>query len=254
MVTVEDNTNPNVICQNITVSLDDNGTATIDVSMINNGSTDNCGIDTMELDVTSFDCSNIGDNEVILTVTDTSGNSAICEAMVTVEDNTNPIITCPSDFTYTLPTGTSNYSLPDFYATGNLQVTDNCTFTVTQTPLPSTDLSVGTHVISFDVSDASGNTSSCSFTLTVETNLSEQDTALSSLVEIYPNPVVNNLNIKATNLIIENVKIYDLLGKEIMQIDATNNLIIDVSQLDSSKYFIAIKTNKGMVIKSFYKN
>ena len=253
-VTVEDNTNPNVICQNITVALDANGTATIDASMIDNGSTDNCGIDTMNLDITSFDCTNIGDNNVVLTVTDNSGNTATCTAVVTVEDNTNPIITCPSDFTFTLSAGTSTYSLPDFYATGDLSVTDNCTVTVVQTPLPNTDLSVGTHIISFDVSDASGNISSCSFTITVDTNLAVQDIALSSLVEIYPNPVVNNLNIKSSNLIIENVKVYDLLGKEIIQIDTRNISTIDVSQLVSSKYFIAIKTNKGMVIKSFYKN
>ncbi|WP_415501347.1 HYR domain-containing protein, partial [Aequorivita lipolytica] len=57
-VTVVDNELPVAVCQNITVDLDPvTGNATVTPAEINNGSTDNCGIATYALDVSSFDCS-----------------------------------------------------------------------------------------------------------------------------------------------------------------------------------------------------
>src|SRR5690606_39636654 len=55
---------------------------------------DACGIESLELSQTSFDCSNIGDNTVTLTVTDNNGNTSTCEATVTVEDNVAPNAIC----------------------------------------------------------------------------------------------------------------------------------------------------------------
>ena len=84
-VTVEDNVDPIAICRNIDVYLDRNtGVVTIDESDINNGSLDNCGIASISIDRTDFNCINIGDNNVILTVIDNSGNSGTCIAIVTV--------------------------------------------------------------------------------------------------------------------------------------------------------------------------
>ena len=82
-----DNEPPVPVCQNITVELDDTGAATIDAEDIDNGSSDVCGIASLALDITSFDCSNTGANTVTLTVTDNNENSAACTATVTVVDN-----------------------------------------------------------------------------------------------------------------------------------------------------------------------
>ncbi|WP_206667110.1 hypothetical protein, partial [Seonamhaeicola maritimus] len=59
-----------------------------------NGSNDACGIQSLALDVTSFDCSSVGTNPVVLTVTDNNGNTATCNATVTVEDNVDPTAIC----------------------------------------------------------------------------------------------------------------------------------------------------------------
>ena len=93
LVVVEDLTGPTAVAQDITVQLDANGAASIVPSQIENGSTDNCGIDTYALDVTSFDCNNVGANTVTLTVTDVHGNSSTATAVVTVEDNVDPSAT-----------------------------------------------------------------------------------------------------------------------------------------------------------------
>lgn len=83
VVTVSDNTAPVVITKNITVTLV-NGAASITAADIDNNSSDNCGIQSMSIDNSSFTCSNIGDNTVTLTVIDKNGISNTATATVTV--------------------------------------------------------------------------------------------------------------------------------------------------------------------------
>ncbi|MEO0497758.1 MAG: hypothetical protein AAF141_10370, partial [Pseudomonadota bacterium] len=66
----------------------------IAAAQIDNGSNDACGITSMTLDTTIFDCSDVGSNTVTLTVTDTNGNVDSCTATVTVEDNVQPTVVC----------------------------------------------------------------------------------------------------------------------------------------------------------------
>ncbi|MFD2824834.1 hypothetical protein ACFS5M_14220, partial [Lacinutrix iliipiscaria] len=84
-VVVQDFTAPTAVCQNITLTLDGNGTAAITAADIDGGSSDSCGIALMEVDMENFDCSHLGDNTVTLTVTDNHGNQSTCTATVTVE-------------------------------------------------------------------------------------------------------------------------------------------------------------------------
>src|SRR5690606_40366847 len=68
VVTVEDTVAPIVVTQDITVQLDGNGAASIVPGDIDNGSSDNCAIASMSLDITSFDCSDVG-SPVTVTLT-----------------------------------------------------------------------------------------------------------------------------------------------------------------------------------------
>jgi hypothetical protein len=58
-LTVIDDTPPHVITQNLTLTLDENGQANITAEDIDNGSSDNCGIASMSLNRTQFDCDDI---------------------------------------------------------------------------------------------------------------------------------------------------------------------------------------------------
>lgn len=97
-VTVEDNTAPTAITKDITVQLDGNGRASITGTDVNNGSSDACGIATLAVSPNSFDCSQVGDNTVTLTVTDLNGNVKEADATVTVLDNVAPVASCPSNY------------------------------------------------------------------------------------------------------------------------------------------------------------
>ncbi|MBS1547058.1 MAG: HYR domain-containing protein, partial [Bacteroidetes bacterium] len=165
-VTVADLTAPTAICQNATVYLDASGQASITATDINGGSFDNCSVANLSVSQSQFDCSNLGANSVVLTVTDPSGNSSTCIATVTVVDNSAPGISCPANIAVSNDPGlcgaTVNYPLP--------VVSDNCSTTLTLTGgLPSGSLfPVGTTTITYLATDATGLTATCSFTVTVE--------------------------------------------------------------------------------------
>ncbi|MEL1241822.1 HYR domain-containing protein, partial [Flavobacterium flavipallidum] len=84
-VVVIDNEKPKVFTQNIILQLDATGNVSTTAAAVNNGSSDNCGIASLSLSKTDFNCSNFGDNTVTLTVTDVNGNSSTATATVTVE-------------------------------------------------------------------------------------------------------------------------------------------------------------------------
>ncbi len=90
-VTVTDDVDPSAVCKDITVQLDAAGSATITLADIDNGSSDNCGVPILSLDITSFDCTDMGGNIVTLTATDSVGNTATCTATVTVDDTDYPV-------------------------------------------------------------------------------------------------------------------------------------------------------------------
>jgi|GEM_PF-4571496 len=165
-VTVVDDLKPTVACKNATVNLDANGNGTLAVSSVNNGSTDNCGIASMTLSKTEFDCANVGNNGVTLTVADASGNQNTCTATIKVEDNILPTITCNNIILSLDPiTGTATPTV----AQVNGGSSDNCGIKDYVFFPNSYDCSdVGTtDTYLLGVLDMSSNTKTCNGTVTI---------------------------------------------------------------------------------------
>jgi hypothetical protein len=162
----EDLEGPVLVTQNITIFLDEMGIASFSPSDIDGGSTDNCGIDSFYVDINTFDCSNIGDNLIQVVVFDTGTLCDTGTVIVTVEDIEAPIITlCPEDIFIENCTEVE-YDLP--------HVTDNCGFFNVQLVegfFPGDAFPIGITYVEYMASDASGNSSSCSFYVTVESTL-----------------------------------------------------------------------------------
>ncbi|MEN0082037.1 beta strand repeat-containing protein, partial [Flavobacterium lindanitolerans] len=168
VVTVEDVLAPIVLTQNITVELDANGQATITPAQINNASTDNCAIATYTLDITSFDCANVGPNTVVLTVTDIHGNSASNTAVVTVEDNINPTV-LTQNITVQLDANGQATITPAQINNGSF---DNCTIATYVLDTTTFDCTnVGTNTVTLTVTDVNGNSASNTAVVTVEDNI-----------------------------------------------------------------------------------
>jgi hypothetical protein len=85
IIQLDDTIAPVVSTQNITVTLDSSGTASITAQDIDDGSSDLCGITSLSIDVSTFTTADVGANPVTLTATDNSGNSASAQATVTVQ-------------------------------------------------------------------------------------------------------------------------------------------------------------------------
>ncbi|MGB3343377.1 MAG: hypothetical protein WBA61_05665, partial [Aequorivita sp.] len=99
VVTVEDDLPPVLVVQNMTVQLDANGSATISAEDIDNGTTDNCTVSSLRIDIDTFGCSNVGANTVNFTAEDQSGNTSTVAVTVTVTDplgscNQSPVAVC----------------------------------------------------------------------------------------------------------------------------------------------------------------
>ncbi|TXB61395.1 HYR domain-containing protein, partial [Phaeodactylibacter luteus] len=89
-VMVVDNAPPVANCRDISVELNANGEAQITAAQIDNGSTDNCGVQMRALDQEQFSCFDLGQQNVMLTVTDAAMNSSTCNATVTVQNTAFP--------------------------------------------------------------------------------------------------------------------------------------------------------------------
>ncbi|QNM86812.1 VCBS repeat-containing protein [Polaribacter pectinis] len=179
-VTVLDTTAPNVITQNIVVQLDENGNASITPEMINNGSSDNCGIEDISLDITNFSCNNIGNNQVILTVKDINGNLSNSTANVVVEDTISPTIAIQNITVPLNENGIANFTV-DMINNGT---TDNCAIAsleLSETTFACSNL--GENTVTFTATDVNGNVSTENVIVTVIDEIAP--TVITKNIEVY---------------------------------------------------------------------
>ncbi len=107
----------------------------------------------------------VGTTTVTATATDAAGNTGTCTFTVKVNDTQLPVITCPGNIVANPPVGTCT-AVVTYAAT----VTDNCPGTVITViaGLPSgSTFPSGVTTVTLQATDASGNTATCSFTVTV---------------------------------------------------------------------------------------
>ncbi len=163
-VTVDDSISPVATCQAVSLTLDSLGNASLTAAALDNGSSDNCGIDSISINLSAFGCAQVGSNTVILTVTDMSGNTATCASTVTL---TAPALvgsaladTTTCGYNITCPGGNDGvaHALGGGGCPGYTYLWSSGATTSTVT-----GLSAGTHTVT--ITDASGGTSVQTITL-----------------------------------------------------------------------------------------
>lgn len=165
VVTIMDDSAPQTNCADLTISLDDQGMASIAVGDVDDGSTDNCNIASLTLDTTAFECDDLGANIVTLTAVDDSGNSSNCTATITVEDEIDPVVTCNNITRNLHPGGIGSLTIP----IGQLATaSDNCpNLNLSAAQLTFTCDDLGDNSVLVEATDAAGNTSSCLTNVTI---------------------------------------------------------------------------------------
>ena len=165
VVTVADMTDPVIVCPG-PVSVECMGDVPApDVSLVQ--ATDNCGSATVEFvgDVPSgTQC------PMVITRTyravDACGNDVTCTQLITVNDVTPPVVTCPR-LNDVSANDDCEALIPNVVPLVN--ASDNCSsnLAISQSPVAGTVVGLGTHIITVTVLDECGNPASCDVTLTV---------------------------------------------------------------------------------------
>ena len=229
--TTVDKVKPTVKTKDVTLSLDNSGNATLTAEQVNDNSSDDFGIAHMEISKSTFNCSNVGENTVILTVTDNNGNTETAEATITVVDNTAPVVVT-KNITATLINGEVQITAADV----NDGSSDACgveTLSLDKTLF--TCANVGSNTVILSVTDNNGNTATGEATVTVVDNTA---------------PVVVTKNITAT-LINGEVQITaadvndgssDACGVETLSLDKT---LFTCANVGSNTVILSVTDNNG---------
>ncbi len=166
-VIVEDTEDPEIFCPgDITVSTDPGACSAV-VTWVTPPPTvtDNCPNPAITSSTSDpGDTFPIGTTQVTYTATDAAGNTATCNFNVTVEDTEDPSLTCPADITVNAAMGTCEAvvswtpPIPD----------DNCPGVIIMgSNSPGETFTVGTSTVTYIAVDAAGNSTTCSFVITV---------------------------------------------------------------------------------------
>lgn len=102
-------------------------------------------------------------------------------------------------------------------------------------------------LIYLDITNVEGSVATFSNVTLSNTNFEKVE------LSIYPNPTSNLLHIETSQTDISRVEIFDVQGKRVMQVSATNLSEIDVSQLINGMYFLKVSTSDGELTRKFVK-
>ncbi|MCB0657911.1 MAG: HYR domain-containing protein [Saprospiraceae bacterium] len=184
-----------------------------------------------------------------LTITDSHSCTEAASVLVVARDTTPPAITCPEDLSST----TSRVIYPEPL------VSDNCGIdSLLVTGFPSGSLfPVGTSLIEFTAVDLSGNTSNCSFQITVDSTTSHRIALSDNWFNIYPNPVADRISILAEASGKTLINLYDARGQVLLSkwIDEfpSHEYTLQVPWLASGIYFIQIQSGEKSGISKILK-
>ena len=163
-VTVRDVENPHITCPaNFSLSADA-GRNTKSNVIFTVTATDNVAVAGIVCVPPTNSTFSLGATLVTCTATDTSSNTAQCSFTLTVTDNENPQITCPTNLLLCTDAGRNTKSNVTFTATAS----DNVTVTnLACVPPSGSTFALGTNTVTCTARDSSGNSAQCAFTVTV---------------------------------------------------------------------------------------
>jgi len=176
IIEVEDDIAPTPVCNGLTkLTLDRNGEGIIYAASFDNGSYDNCCIESFQvrrmdtdsaifMDYVEFSCEDTQIDEplmVMLQITDCNGNSAICMIEVLIDDKTPPtIISCADPITVACKSRLSLEEIRDGLLSPPI-AEDDCIGGLTFNVLLKEDFrnncGVGAVIYTWEVFDAAGN-------------------------------------------------------------------------------------------------
>ncbi len=259
IITVNDQTPPTLTCPGpVTVSCASQVPAINTASVT--GVSDNCANGLITVvpagDVISNQtCANRFTISRAYRATDACGNTATCTQIITVNDQTAPIITCPAPLTVT------SVNLVPVPNPASVMASDNCGGIVVvahigdvTVPGPCANCFIITRT--YIATDVCGNTATCTQIITVidisitpglkSKNISEVITARNFEVSAFPNPTTGDINFSITTPTKGNLRLqlYDVSGKQIGLIRRND---LEAGFENQIKYNIPANVSSGLI-------
>ncbi len=159
-VTILDTITPTITCPADVMAYINTGCTATGVNLGSPVTADNCSVASVTNNAPA--AFQLGITTVTWTVTDISGNAATCIQTITVIDTIAPAITCPADINTTTNVGCTATGIP----LGTPVTSDNCVVASVMNDSPGV-FPIGSTTVTWTVTDASGNTSTCTQIITV---------------------------------------------------------------------------------------
>ncbi|MEO0583804.1 MAG: T9SS type A sorting domain-containing protein [Bacteroidota bacterium] len=103
------------------------------------------------------------------------------------------------------------------------------------------------------VSDSSGCIVQDSFVVDTAANCpTNNDISLRSLIHIFPNPTTNILQVESENLTIQQIQLFDLRGRMLMEKREQTD-ILDLHGLSQGIYILEVQTDQGILTEKIIK-
>lgn len=199
LVLAQDVTPPQLTTQATNLYLDSlTGSATLTNAQVVLSATDACGIGTTTLGKTNFTCADLGNSNVLVTISDVNNNQSATIVPITVLDTVAPYFNLLSQLDVYLNTaGQAQIAFSNISASTPFDACGVSSILISQTDF---DCSwVGSHTISVTLSDASGNTRTKTITVNVLDTISP--TLVTKNHSVFINPTTQVATISAADVI-----------------------------------------------------
>lgn len=245
---------PEAICiSNLNLYLDILGQANLEAEQINLNSTDNVGISSLVIDKTSFNCGDIGEQTVMLTVTDFSRNTDFCSASINILDTFPPSIEC-QNIALEIAIGDTITITAEALLTSQSENCGNISFVISQMSFSVED--EGQNEVEIIAMDNEGNEVSCFVNVEVSIVTSIINSIYGNNVTIFPNPFNNQTTFRLNQALpfSYDLKLHDVLGKAVESFYnlTQTEVIIQKQNLSTGIYFLNLyESGKNLVLGSY---
>ncbi|WP_093112440.1 HYR domain-containing protein [Salinimicrobium catena] len=239
-----------------TLTLNEQGTATLSPEQLDNGSKDNCGIISRSLSKTSFSTADVGTQTVTYTVVDTEGNESSCETEITIQAYKEADIICVEEITLQLNAERRAVIDPRSLFSGG---TGTVQYSVSKEEFTCAD--IGSQVVQFSYTTPydQGN---CEIRVTVEDPdrncelIIDEPEDPGHFVIISPNPGNGLVEIySSADIEIEQANVFDMRGRFLLARNFSEGsprekpYSIDLRKYQSGVYTVELETNSGKFIR-----
>ncbi len=176
-VYIQDNIPPVAKCKDITIYRNAGGSASFNLSQLNDGSSDNCGLKPI-IGLGSAICGSVSQFPVTMTIEDLSGNRSSCSGQVMVVDPIPPTARCKDVNVLLDENGQATISIGQV----NNGSTDNCF--IVGGELDKTIVTCTDKTVTLTIRDSDGNENSCTANLTY-------DEKVAPVPDVVPLPTIN---------------------------------------------------------------